>query len=166
MSGFSPNAKLPDLMARSVQPSPGKRLATTAILLVFMGIGGFISWMQFDLWRDLPSFKEVTGVIDNKEIKEEKRRSGGHTRTRTKHKFTVTFTPEGTSAPVTVIENVGEDTFETKSIGDRIPVFHDPSNHQRVVLLERRAGSWLSLLALPLFFVALPLAVLAWTWLR
>jgi len=145
---------------------PRKRFLITVILMVFMGIGGFISWLQFDLWRDLPSFLEVSGTVVQKEIKDEKHRSGGHTRTRTKHKLTVSFTPEGTTSPTTVIENVSDDRFESVSAGDFVAVFHDPTNHQRVVLFERSAGGWLGLILLPLGFVLFPLVMLLWVWLR
>ncbi len=145
---------------------PQKRFLLTLILLVFLSIGGTVTWLQFDLWRDVPAFREASGTVVNKEIKDEKHRSGGHTRTRTKHKLTVSFTPEGTDQTITLTENVSDDRFDSVNTGDPIAVFHDPANYQRVVLFERSAGGWTEMILLPLGFVLLPLLMLFWVWKR
>lgn len=151
-------------MAKLFHLTTGKRLLVSVMLAVFMAIGGFVTWMQYDLWRDLPSFKEVQGTIDHKETKVEKRRSNGRTRSRTKHKLTVHFTPAGANDPVTVTENVPIELFETKEAGDNIPVFHDPADPQRVVLGERSIGSFFSAVVLPSLFVVIPLVLLVLVW--
>ena len=131
------------------------------VMLVFTGITVFFVRHDYELWRDLPGFQEVTGKVESKRIEDVAYRSAGKTRHRKRHHVSVTFTPKDAATPITKDETITTRIYDMVTVGQPVQVFHDPSDPQRLVLVERSVGPWWSVALVPLLFFVLPLIVIA-----
>ncbi|MCB1211135.1 MAG: DUF3592 domain-containing protein [Verrucomicrobiales bacterium] len=128
------------------------------LLVLFITIGCFLCWNQYTLWRDLPSFQEVTGKVEKKDV----HRSGSRKHRSTKRKVTLTYTPAGSSTPITHTENVASYIYDEVEEGKPVQVFHDPTDPTRLVLVERSIGPWWSSILPLAAFILFPAGMLWW----